>query len=304
MNTSKIIGNDALKRELEKPFHAYIIEGAHGSGKTTLANLIAQANICISEGFRPCGKCPSCLKFSAGCNIDIKRIPADIDVKSMRAAISDIYVRPNESEKRCYIIEDGDGLSVACQNVLLKSLEEPPEFSVFIITCTSKEKLLETIRSRCLVLTLSPVRNEDAKKFLEKSEFSKYSSQQKEAAISLSEGFLGRVVEILEGNAYGIYSTCEHFVNACLDGVAGEAMKISSFKTREELRDFIRTLSVYVAARIRSGADKRDAEILFALSAAVETLIDEVEYNINVKLWNVVLVMRCLGAVSPSGRMM
>ena len=120
MDTSKIIGNEDLKRELEKPFHAYIIEGAHGSGKTTLANLIAQANVCVSDGLRPCGKCSSCVKFLADCNIDIKRIPADTDVKNMRLAISDIYVRPNESEKRCYIIEDGDGLSVACQNVLLK----------------------------------------------------------------------------------------------------------------------------------------------------------------------------------------
>ncbi|MBQ2881257.1 MAG: AAA family ATPase [Clostridia bacterium] len=298
MDTSKIIGNENLKRELEKPFHAYIIEGSHGSGKTTLANLIAQASICISEGLRPCGKCPSCVKFLADCNIDIKRIPADTDVKNMRLAISDIYVRPNESEKRCYIIEDCDVLSVACQNVLLKSLEEPPEFSVFIMTCTSKEKLLETIRSRCVVLTLSPVRNEDASKFFERKEFSKYTSQQKQAAISLSEGFLGKAVEILEGNSYDIYNICESFTNACLDGAAGEAMKLSSFKTREELRDFVRTLSVYISARIRSGTDKRDVGRLFALESAVETLVNDVEYNINVKLWNVVLVMRCLRAVS------
>lgn len=302
MDTSKIIGNEALKRELEKPFHAYIIEGAHGSGKTTLARLIAQANVCVSEETRPCGKCPSCVKFLADCNIDIKYIPADTDVKNMRAAISDIYVRPNESEKRCYIIEDGDGLSVPCQNVLLKSLEEPPEFSVFIITCTSKEKLLETIRSRCVVLTLAPVRNEDAEKFFEKREYEKFTPQQKQAAIRLSEGFLGKAIEILEGNSYGIYNSCESFTNACLDGAAGEAMKIASFKTREELQDFVRTLSVYVSARIRTGAEKRDIHRLFALSSAVESLVKDVEYNINVKLWNVVLVMRCLSAVAPTGR--
>lgn len=302
MDTSKIIGNEALKRELEKPFHAYIIEGAHGSGKTLLANLIAQANVCVSDGVRPCGKCSSCVKFLADCNIDIKHIPADTDVKNMRAAISDIYIRPNESEKRCYIIEDGDGLSVPCQNVLLKSLEEPPEFSVFIITCTSKEKLLETIRSRCVVLTLAPIRNEDAEKFFDKREYDKYTPQQKQAAIRLSEGFLGKAIEVLEGNSYGIYNSCESFTNACLDGTAGEAMKIASFKTREELQDFIRTLSIYVSARIRTGAEKRDIQRLFALSSAIESLVKDVEYNINVKLWNVVLVMRCLSAVSPSRR--
>lgn len=302
MDTSKIIGNEALKRELKKPFHAYIIEGAHGSGKTTLANLIAQANVCVSDGVRPCGKCSSCVKFLAGCNIDIKNIPADTDVKNMRAAISDIYIRPNESEKRCYIIEDGDFLSVACQNVLLKSLEEPPEFSVFIITCSSKEKLLETIRSRCVVLTLAPVRNEDAERFFERKEFSKYTAHQKQAAISLSEGFLGKAIDILEGNTFDLYSACENFTNACLDGAVGEAMKMSSFKTRDELKDFVRTLSVYVSARIRSNIDKNDIGRLFALRSAIESLVDDVEYNINVKLWNVVLVMRCLSAVSLSKR--
>ena len=63
MDTSRIIGNESVKRELEKPFHAYIIEGPHGSGKTLLANLIAQANVCVSDETKPCGKCSSCLKY-------------------------------------------------------------------------------------------------------------------------------------------------------------------------------------------------------------------------------------------------
>ena len=301
MDTSRIVGNEALKRELNRNFHAYIIEGPHGSGKTTLAKLIAQGNVCISEGVRPCGKCPSCVKFLADCNIDIKYIPADTDVKNMRSAISDIYVRPNESEKRCYIIEDCDDLSVQCQNVLLKSLEEPPQFSVFILTCTSKEKLLETIRSRCVVLTLAPVRNEDAEKFFAQSRFDKYSSQQKQAAINLSEGFLGKAIEVLEGASYGVYNLCESFTNACLDGAVGEAVKIASFKTREELQSFVRNLSVYIAARMRSG-EKKDVHRLFAFSEAVNSLVKQVEFNVNVKLWNVVLVMRCMGAVSLSKR--
>lgn len=297
MDTSRIIGNESVKRELEKPFHAYIIEGPHGSGKTLLANLIAQANVCVSEGERPCGKCPSCLKFLADCNIDIKRIPSDIDVKGLRAVISDIYVRPNESDKRCYIIEDGDELSVLCQNILLKSLEEPPEFSVFIITCTSKEKLLETIRSRCVVLTLAPIRSEDAVAFLERSEFSKYSAQQKKAAVQLSEGFLGKAIEVLEGESFGIYGDCERFTDCCLGGISGEAMKIASFKTREELQEFVQMLNIYISARIRSESDRSKVSRLISLCSAVESLVHQVEYNINVKLWNVVLVMRCMNAV-------
>ena len=297
MDASRIIGNESVKRELEKPFHAYIIEGPHGSGKTLLANLIAQANVCVSDETKPCGKCSSCLKYLADCNIDIKRIPSDIDVKSLRAVISDIYVKPNESDKRCYIIEDGDELSVLCQNILLKSLEEPPEFSVFIITCSSKEKLLETIRSRCVVLTMAPIRSEEAEIFFEKPEFNKYSIQQKKAAIQLSEGFLGKAIEILNGESFGMYSNCEKFTDFCLDGVAGEAMKIASFKTREELQDFVQMLSVYVSSRIRSESDKAKASRLIPLCSVVESLAHQVEYNVNVKLWNVVLVMRCMNSV-------
>lgn len=299
MNTESIIGNEAVKRELKKNFHAYIIEGPSGSGKTTLAELIAQGNVCVSQGERPCGKCPSCIKFAAGCNIDVMRIPSDTDVKNMRAAIGDLYVRPNESEKRCYIIEDGDGLSVQCQNILLKSLEEPPSFSVFIITCTLKEKLLETIRSRCVTLTLSPLHSEDIINYLARPQFGKYTPQQKKAAADLSEGYLGRAIKLLEGEAFGAYGLCEKFTDACLDGVAAEALKIASFKSREELQDFVGALGVYLASRIRAVPDKKTANRLFSMSVAVENVARNAEYNVNVKLWNVVLVKKCLKACEP-----
>lgn len=298
MDTSVIIGNESLKKELETPFHAYIIEGPHGSGKTLVARLIAQANICVASGQKPCGKCYSCLKFVAESNIDVRYMSSDIDVKSLREELSDIYIRPNESEKRCYVMEDCDNLSILCQNVLLKSLEEPPEFSVFILTCESKEKLLETLRSRCLVLTLAPVRDSEALEFFKQAKYSQFSFDQKKRAIRLSGGLLGRAVEILEDRSYDLYESCEKFINCCLSGSVEEIIKIVSFKTREELQHFCRTLYMYISENIRESSGSSDFSKLCSLGMVVETVVEQIEYNINVRLWNVILIERCLEVIS------
>lgn len=299
MNTGVLIGNEKIKKELEKPFHAYIIEGAHGSGKTLLANLIASASVCVSSADnRPCGKCPSCIKYAAGCNIDVKSIPSDIKTDDLRAELADMSFMPNESEKRCYIIEDADGLSVQTQNILLKVLEEPPEFSVFILTCTVKEKLLETVRSRCLLFTLSPVRTDEIMSFFSSPQYKKYTEEQKRAAAELSEGYIGRAIEFLTGNGEGILSDCGRFIDAALSGAAAEMLKIASFKTREELQTFVKALNVYASAKLRTERNGDITKILFRLADETAKLADETDWNINVKLWNVVLVRRCLSAAS------
>ena len=142
-----------------KLFQAYIISGA-GSGKTALANRLAARAVCSEGGQTPCGVCRDCRKAAAGLHPDIIFISpeagekggASYPVKEIRRLCADAAVMPNEAKHKVYIITDASIMSEACQNVLLKTLEEPPKFTVFILLAENSANLQPTVRSRCTSL--------------------------------------------------------------------------------------------------------------------------------------------------------
>lgn len=172
MTLNDFIGNENIKNEiaaaLEKESlpHAIMIEGAKGTGKRTLARILASACVCTASSVRPCGVCPSCIKAERDCHPDI--VTADgaksgeLSVNSIRRIRSDAYIKPNEANKRVFMLLDCDRMLPPAQNAFLKVLEEPPGNVVFIITVSSANMLLETVRSRCRLLTLYPVTPEQA----------------------------------------------------------------------------------------------------------------------------------------------
>jgi len=139
-------------------FHAMIISGPDCNEKTIIVNALAAAILCSSQSGKPCGKCADCRKASQNIHPDIQRLrcPEDkkeIPVGDVRALRADASVIPNDSDRKVYIIE-GDRLNEQGQNVLLKTLEEPPKFTYFIICANNPGILLDTVRSRCTELRL------------------------------------------------------------------------------------------------------------------------------------------------------
>ena len=129
--------------------HTILIEGERANDE---AMLTAKACVCSGNN-APCGVCSHCIKAAGANHPDIilykpssKHNPYKID--TVRQIRQDAYIKPNEAARKVYIISDADDISVQSQNALLKILEEPPSYAVFIITCNSKNKLLETIISR------------------------------------------------------------------------------------------------------------------------------------------------------------
>ena len=146
-----------------KLFQAYIISGPAGSGKMRLAKEIAKQAVCTGEktGNACCGKCSDCRKADLGLHPDIITVEKAQDKKeyqvdAIRQVRSDAYVIPNEAQRKVYIITEADRLSVPCQNTLLKTLEEPPKHAVFILVAENSGTLLDTVRSRCVELSLTP----------------------------------------------------------------------------------------------------------------------------------------------------
>lgn len=171
MPLTGLAGNHALKELLlprlsqGKLGHAYILAGPEGSGKHTLAAILARAMVCDRAGTKPCGSCPACKKALAGIHPDIITVfpeqdKAAISVDQVRQMRADAYIRPNEASRKVYILECCDRLRGEAQNAMLKLLEEGPSYAAFLLLAENQGNLLITVRSRCETLMLAAPQQE------------------------------------------------------------------------------------------------------------------------------------------------
>ena len=204
MAFESLLGNERIKQNLaaaarkNRFAHFYLISGPKGSGKHTLARLLACSLMCESE-HRPCGQCSACRKIMADTHPDFITVDdpehKNVAVKIIRQARESIFVRPNEGSRKIYLFPQEMGIEG--QNALLKVLEEPPSYGVFIILSDNPEKLLVTVRSRCTELALSAVEPKILKPWLA-AKFPGASEEDLDAAIVRSGGYPGQALEILE----------------------------------------------------------------------------------------------------------
>ena len=131
MDLSQLAGNAPLKRQLELETarrglsHAYILSGQRGSGRHTLARLLCAALVCTGAGERPCRNCTPCRKVQQGIHPDVRWVGddgKDITVGQVRALRSDAYIRPNEAQRKVYVIENAQTMNASAQNAMLKLL--------------------------------------------------------------------------------------------------------------------------------------------------------------------------------------
>ena len=153
-----VVGQDGIVEVLKNQIknnnvgHAYLFTGIRGTGKTSIAKILAQAINCENrDGASPCNKCKSCLSILSGNNPDVTEIDAASNngVDDIRLIKDEISFLPTTSKYRIYIIDEVHMLSTGASNALLKTLEEPPEHVKFILATTEPQKLPATVLSRC-----------------------------------------------------------------------------------------------------------------------------------------------------------
>ena len=162
MSFDTLLGNDTIKARLSSALsnrrlsHCFLITGPVGSGKHTLARLLSAAMQCTQET-KPCLQCSQCRKVLDGMHPDIIHVTDSdrkaVSVKIVREACADLYIRPNEGNRKIYLFDQE--LNPQGQNALLKSIEEPPPYGSFLLLTQHAEQMLPTIRSRCVELRLS-----------------------------------------------------------------------------------------------------------------------------------------------------
>lgn len=198
-----------LERAIEsgKVSHAYIFTGEKGTGKHRLASAFAETLQCEDTQNRPCGKCHSCRQAQSGNHPDIIYVshekPSSIGVEDIRSQLAgDIQIRPYNGNYKIYIIPDAEKMTVQAQNAILKTIEEPPEYAVIILLTANEQALLETIRSRCVILNLKPVPDEVVRKYL--MEQIQVPDYQADICVAFAQGNIGKAVRLASSEDFSL----------------------------------------------------------------------------------------------------
>ncbi|HOJ09186.1 MAG TPA: DNA polymerase III subunit delta' C-terminal domain-containing protein [Clostridiales bacterium] len=233
MDYNEIVGQKEIIGKLKKAVidnkvgHAYIFSGPKGIGKRTVARAFAHMLLCLMPGENgPCGVCRPCILWNENSNPDFYEIEtsdANISIDDIRSMQAKIVVRPLYSDRKVYLITDADKMTIQAQNCLLKTLEEPPGYTVIILTTANYEALLGTVRSRGTKYT-----------------FGKYSHNEVRAVLK-SKFYQDSLKETIDdfGNSKDVVKDAEkmEFIVHYSDGVIGTALELAVSSEFASLRE-------------------------------------------------------------------
>lgn len=255
----KIISNEI---EANSVSHAYLFSGHRGTGKTTLARLFAKAINCQNrKGFEPCNKCVSCLEINKGNAVDLIEIDAASnrgidDIRSLREGVR---YRPNLLKYKVIILDEAHQLSKDAANALLKILEEPPEYVIFILATTEAHKMIPTIASRCqrfdfYKLTIEEIVN-------------KLADVCKKENIKIEKGGL----ELIAGSSEGSMRDAEGILNQVLNFTSDKEITI------EELNDILGLVDLNLVIEFSEYVAKKD------IASAIKFVNENIEKGLSVE---------------------
>jgi len=231
----KIVGHETITHHLEKEIvgdemsHAYLFSGMDGIGKKKTAKEFAKALLCSDNEEKPCGHCPACIQIDHENHPDVKVIGAktgetSIKISQVREMISDLSVKPYSGNWRIVIIDEAERMTPEAQNSLLKSLEEPLSYNIFILITSHPQSILPTIRSRCQSYHFQPLNSRKIKEILHRD--TEFDSQLIDNAVLSSGGSPGMAYYLLENSE--IREERVHYLREIYSLLRGNEIKVFS----------------------------------------------------------------------------
>ncbi len=242
-NFDELVGQEAIKTTLmnaltlQKISHAYLFSGPRGTGKTSVARLFAKALNCEEGIGHICNNCANCEEISDGSHPDVIEIDAasNSGVDEVRNLIEKVKYAPIKGRYKVYIIDEVHMMTNSAFNALLKTLEEPPSYVVFILCTTEPYKLLPTILSRCQRYDFKKISDNDLKKLLIRVLNAEN--------VTCSETALNLIVELANGGARDSLSLLDQIISFSGNKIEEQdIIKMFGLTTREEKIELLSSL--------------------------------------------------------------
>ena len=292
----QILGNKKITEQLTNSIkignisHSYLFLGTQGIGKKMIAKEFAKMILCTSED-KYCGVCKSCIEFDTDNNPDFSIIEPDgnsIKIDQIREFQKKVSEKPIISQRKVYIINDSDKMTVEAQNCLLKTLEEPPEFVTIILVGTNENAFLSTIKSRCMILHFEEISEEEILKYLEENYQIKINSQ---IMIKAFQGSIGKAIELKDKQEQ--YEKIENLIYGLekmdvVDLVNKAEFLYSSKDDKTEILDYMEVILMDIAK-----TSNKYAQTIEIVEQTKKRLAANANYDMSIdnmlfKIWEIV----------------
>ncbi len=257
----ELIGQEHVQKTLTNAIesgrlaHGYIFSGQRGTGKTTVARILARCLNCINgPTANPCGVCASCIEVSAGNSVDVIEIDAASNrgINEMREIRDNVRYRPARDPYKVFIIDEAHQITKEAFNALLKTLEEPPEWVVFLLCTTEAHEIPNTIASRCQHFSFRSI---DFPELVARMKFIVA-----EEGIEASEDVLSLLAQAGEGSVRDSLSALDQAIACC-----GKKLGV------EEVRALLGLFGVESLRNVAEAVHAQDGAQMLEIVQALET---------------------------------
>lgn len=306
---SVIIANDELcsyfssSSKSDTMPHAFILLGAKGTGKRTLARLVAAMLNCENKASEneslPCFECDNCKKILSGNSADVITVSREEDratlgVEPIRFIKEDVAFYPNDGNFKVYIIEDAHTMTAQAQNAFLLTLEEPPSYAVFILLCEHTETILDTIKSRAPIIRMKTPSREQALNYLIEAHpsvkaFISNSPEEFDQLYLESKGSIGRILELIGSNEKKQILENRELTMKLINAIASHSLArdfaeiASAFSQKKDERERIVTQLLQIQAALRDLVVIKKADEPKMIFFADIKVAEELSYSFSIQ---------------------